>query len=253
MPSGLNWRINFGHPSQVKAKNFLSGRDIYPKLDVIFLEKLVGRCSVIFKRLNSVVHLDLRHSDIDSFIATEITEIVTKLSSAGLLQKLNNHGRRSECMAFNWLRGYATLMFFMPAIEKLFGAKKEDIAFAGKDHDLDIKTFKKSPLADITIKEGLRAEIQAGFQGKNDIKEHKIIEALRQSKKTGTKTILLHFDIFNGFAAVIDISTLGKKKLTYVQRAAMEGKRVFEIPENWFYWDLTKPMPQKLPRLFSQK
>ena len=156
-------------------------------------------------------------------------------------------------MTFNWLRGYATLMFFMPAIEKLFGAKKEDIAFAGKDHDLDIKTFKKSPLADITIKEGLRAEIQAGFQGKNDIKEHKIIEALRQSKKTGTKTFLLHFDMFNGFAAVIDISTLGKKKLTYVQRAAMEGKRVFEIPESWFYWDLTKPMPQKLPRLFSQK
>ena len=201
---------------------------------------------MIFKRLNAAVHQGISHDNIEGFIKTNINHTVSKLAEAGLLDKFNNHGRRSECMAYNWLRGYAVLMFFMPTISKIFGVRIEDITFAGKDHDLNAATFKKSPLADISIKLGLKVEIQAGFQNKNDLKKHKITEALKQFNKSSSRTILIHFDLFNGKAAVIDISNLGKKRLKYQARAAMEGKEVFELPPHIFNWDLTKAIPGKI-------
>lgn len=246
------WRKKLACLNQVRAKEFLSGSDIRPKLDSAFLNKLTTRCAEIFVKLNPAVHTSIAQSDISIFVASQILATTQKLKKAGLLPKLNNHGRRSECMAFNWLRGYATLMFFMPAIESMFSVRREDITFAGKDHELDANSFKKSPLADITIRKGQRVEVQAGFQGKNDIKKHKIVQALEQSKHDQTTTILLHFDIFNGRAAVINISNLGNNNPNYIQRAGMEGKTVMEIPDAWFNWDLTMPIPPNILSLTNQ-
>jgi len=235
-----------GCPTQGKSKAFLSAKDIKPRIDEAFLKDLTTRCSLIFKRLNAAVHPSISHGDIAGFIETNIKHTASKLFQAGLLEKFNNHGRRSECMAYNWLRGFAVLMFFMPTISKIFGVRIEDITFAGKDHELDATTFKKSPLADISIKSGLKVEIQAGFQNKNDLKKHKITEALKQFNASSSRTILIHFDLFNGKAAVIDITILGRKKLKYQARAAMEGKEVFELPPHIFNWDLTKAIPGKV-------
>jgi hypothetical protein len=235
-----------GCSNQEKTKVFLSAKDIKPRVDEAFLKELTIRCSLVFQRLNTAVHQSICHGDIDEFIEKNISNTAFKLSTAGLLDKFNNHGRRSECMAYNWLRGFAVLMFFMPTISKIFGVRIEDITFAGKDHELDATTFKKSPLADISIKSGLKVEIQAGFQNKNDLKKHKITEALKQFKASSSRTILIHFDLFNGKAAVIDITILGRKKLKYQARAAMEGKEVFELPPHFFNWDLTKAIPGKV-------
>ena len=241
-----NFGALLGYPTQGKAKSFLSAKDIKPRMDKTFLKELTPRCSMIFKRLNAAVHPSISHDDIEEFIEKNINHTASKLVEAGLLEKFNNHGRRSECMAYNWLRGFAVLMFFMPTISKIFGVRIEDITFAGKDHELDATTFKKSPLADISFKSGLKIEIQAGFQNKNDLKKHKITEALKQFKASSSRTILIHFDLFNGKAAVIDITILGRKKLKYQARAAMEGKEVFELPPQIFNWDLTKAIPGKV-------
>ena len=241
-----NFGALLGCPTQGKAKSFLSAKDIKPRIDEAFLKELTTRCAMIFKRLNAAVHPGISHDDIEGFIKTNINHTASKLAEAGLLEKFNNHGRRSECMAYNWLRGFSVLMFFMPTISKIFGVRIEDITFAGKDHELNVATFKKSPLADISMKPGLKVEIQAGFQNKNDLKKHKITEALKQFNKSSSRTILIHFDLFNGKAAVKDITNLGKKKLKYQARAAMEGKEVFEIPDSYFNWDLTKAIPSKV-------
>jgi hypothetical protein len=241
-----NFGALLGCPTQGKSKAFLSAKDIKPRIDEAFLKELTTRCALIFKRLNAAVHPSISHVDIAGFTETNIKLTALKLVQAGLLEKFNNHGRRSECMAYNWLRGFAVLMFFMPTISKIFGVRIEDIKFAGKDHELDATTFKKSPLADISFKSGLKVEIQAGFQNKNDLKKHKISEALKQFKANSTRTILIHFDLFNGKAAVIDITILGRKKLKYQARAAMEGKEVFELPPHFFNWDLTKAIPGKV-------
>lgn len=235
-----------GYKNQKSAKAFLSAKDIRPSIDEAFLKKLTTRCATIFKRLNAAVHPGISHKDIKGFVETNIHQAAFRLYEAGLLDKLNNHGRRSECMAYNWLRGFAVLMFFRPTISKIFGVRIKKIKFAGKDHELNVATFKKSPLADISIKPGLKVEIQAGFQNKNDLKKHKITEALKQFNESSSRTILIHFDLFNGKAAVKDITNLGKKKLKYQARAAMEGKDVFEIPDSYFNWDLTKAIPGKV-------
>ena len=235
-----------GCTTQKSAKAFLSAKDIRPSIDEAFLKKLTTRCAMVFKRLNAAVNPDVSHDDIQGFIRTNINHTASKLAEAGLLDKFNNHGRRSECMAYNWLRGFAVLMFFMPTVSKIFGVRLEDITFAGKDHEMDAATFKKSPLADISIKSGLKVEIQAGFQNKNDLKKHKIIEALKQFNASSSRTILIHFDLFNGKAAVRDITILGRKRLKYQARAAMEGKEVFELPPHFFNWDLTKAIPGKV-------
>ena len=235
-----------GCTNQKSAKTFLSAKDLRPSIDEAFLKKLTTRCAMIFKRLNAAVHPGISHDDIEGFIKTNIHYTASKLAEAGLLDKFNNHGRRSECMAYNWLRGFAVLMFFRPTISKIFGVRIEDITFGGKDHELNVTTFKKSPLADISIKPGLKVEIQAGFQNKNDLKKHKITEALKQFNENSSRTILIHFDLFNGKAAVKDITNLGKKKLKYQARAAMEGKEVFELPPHFFNWDLTKAIPGKV-------
>ena len=206
-----NFGALLGCPTQGKTKSFLSAKDIKPRIDEAFLKELTTRCAIIFKRLNAAVHPGISHDDIEGFIKTKIHHTASKLAEGGLLDKLNNHGRRSERMAYNWLRGFAVLMFFMPTISKIFGVRIEDITFAGKDHELNFATFKKSPLADISIKPGLKVEIQAGFQNQNDLKKHKITEALKQFNKSSSRTILIHFDLFNGKAAFIDITILGKK------------------------------------------
>ena len=241
-----NFGALLGCPTLGKAKAFLSAKDIKPRIDEVFLKELTTRCAMVFKRLNAAVNPDVSHDDIQGFIRTNINHTASKLAEAGLLDKFNNHGRRSECMAYNWLRGFAVLMFFMPTVSKIFGVRLEDITFAGKDHEMDAATFKKSPLADISIKSGLKVEIQAGFQNKNDLKKHKIIEALKQFNASSSRTILIHFDLFNGKAAVRDITILGRKKLKYQARAAMEGKEVFALPPHFFNWDLTKAIPGKV-------
>lgn len=56
-----------------------------------------------------------------------------------------------------------------------------NIKSIGSDDLENINSFKRSPTTDLELllKDGnrLRIEVQSGFQGVNDIKQHKVIEA----------------------------------------------------------------------------
>ncbi len=163
---------------------------------------------------------------------------------------MNNLGRRPEQTTFSWLRGYVILQFFLPAIEYIFEGK--DIKNIGDDDLYNIKKFKKTPTADLEVNDGrnkIRLEIQSGFQGINDIKQHKVLEAQRKFRDEGIPTIAIHFDIFNGQTAFVRIDKIADDDLGWITRQQMEGQTVFEIDQNNFLWYL----PHKVPTISDLK
>lgn len=96
----------------------------------------------------------------------------------------------------------------------------------------------------------MRLEVQSGFQGINDIKEHKVREARAVFEQDKLKTIVLHFDIFNGQVAFVDISCIEDNDLNWITRQQMEGQSVFNIEQNYFKW-LLKDKPPKFEEIFE--
>lgn len=84
--------------------------------------------------------------------------------------------------------------------------------------------------------------MQSGFQGINDIKEHKVREAKRNFIEERIKTLVIHFDIFNGQVAFVDISNIPNDDLNWITRQQMEGQSVFNIEQNYFKWLLQEKL-----------
>ncbi len=91
-----------------------------------------------------------------------------------IIYKLNNQGRRVEEVCFSWMRGFLVAEFFKDFIACLFGAQKETIKFFGGGNFESIESFKRSPKVDFLLDNHLLLEVQSGFQGINNIKEHKV-------------------------------------------------------------------------------
>ncbi len=72
------------------------------------------------------------------------------------------------------MRGFLVAEFFKDFIAYLFNTQKETIKFFGGDNFDSIESFKRSPKADFLLDDHLLLEIQSGFQGINDIKQHKV-------------------------------------------------------------------------------
>ena len=72
--------------------------------------------------------------------------------------------------------------------------------------------FKKTPKADLEVNlknnEKIRLEIQSGFQGINDIKQHKVIEAKRIFAEERISSLAIHFDLFNGQVAFVKLDNI---------------------------------------------
>ena len=85
--------------------------------------------------------------------------------------------------------------------------------------------------------------MQSGFQGINDINEHKVREAKRNFLEQKIKTLVIHFDIFNGQVAFVDISNIADDDLHWITRQQMEGQSVFNIEQNYFKWKLQVKPP----------
>ena len=86
--------------------------------------------------------------------------------------------------------------------------------------------------------------MQSGFQGINDIKEHKVREAKRNFIEERIQTLVIHFDIFNGQVAFVDISNIPSDDLNWITRQQMEGQSVFNIEQNYFKWLLKEKPPR---------
>lgn len=240
------YREALGFSNQSQAKTYLSAKDITSGIDYEYIDHLNARLVDIVEKINSTIHADARRSDMKSFSKSSIVTPYGTIKKSGLLPRLNNQGRRPEDVLFSWLRGYAMTEYFTPVISKIFGVGIDSITQIGDDDLKNIDTFRRTPKADLEIstkKSRVRIEVQSGFQGINDVKEHKVREAKRLFLETGVGTICIHFDIYNGQTAFIQINDIDDSDVNWVTRQQMEGQSVFAIDQNFFKWRFLDTIP----------
>ena len=92
--------------------------------------------------------------------------------------------------------------------------------------------------------EVIRIEIQSGFQGINDIKQHKVLEAKKINQEKNIPSLAIHFDLFNGQVAFIKLNEIEDNNINWITRQQMEGQTVFNINQNYFLWKLTETPPK---------
>lgn len=241
------YRKALGFQNQSQAKAFLSAKDINSGIDYNYIDNLNGRLIDIAKKINHTIHSDARHRNITHFCNTSILKPYKTIKKSQLLPRLNNQGRRPEDVLFSWLRGYAMAEYFTPAISKIFGVNIDSVTQIGDDDLQNIDTFRRTPKADLEItknKSKVRIEVQSGFQGTNDVKEHKVREAKRLFQASKIGTVCIHFDVYNGQAAFIQIDNIDDSDVNWVTRQQMEGQSVFAIDQNFFKWRFLDPLPE---------
>ena len=89
----------------------------------------------------------------------------------------------------------------------------------------------------------IRLEVQSGYTGTNDIKAHKVKEARRSFQEEKILSYVVHFDLFNGTMAIVNITNIDEDNVNWVTRHQMEGQKVFAIPAEAFRWFLPNEVP----------
>lgn len=248
------YRKELGFTNQGDVKKFFAGKDIMPTVDYNYIELLNTRLIQIIKKINLIVSDDIKVAEIDKFCNEKIELVCHQLKAHNIIPKLNNQGRRPEQVYFSWMRGYIISNYFLRALSKIFVVPLQNISLIGDD-DLDnIESFKRTPTADLEILlangKRIRIEVQSGFQGINDIKQHKVLEAKNTFQTDGISSLAIHFDLFNGQVAFIELSTIQDNNVNWITRQQMEGQTVFNIDQNYFLWKLNET-PPTLNEIFS--
>jgi len=142
------------------------------------------------------------------------------------------------------MRGYVISNYFLKALGLIFGVNTSKIDLIGDDDLKSVETFKRTPKADLEIrlnrKEKVRIEMQSGFTGINDIKQHKVLEAKRVFRNKGIHTLAIHVDLYNGQVAFIRLDEIEDDSVNWITRQQMEGQTVFNIDQNYFAWKITE-------------
>ncbi len=240
------YRLKLGFSNQNNAKFFLAAKDIKPNIDYTYITLLNKRLIEILKNLNKILVDDLKNNDLNLFSEEHIAHPYKILKNNDIISKLNNQGRRPEQVLFSWLRGFALVELFKPIFAKLFEIDMALMTNIGDDDLKNIDTFKRTPTADLQIKKNkkiISIEVQSGFQGINDIKEHKVREAKKVFQDDGIKTICIHIDVFNGQVAFVRLDSIKNDDVNFVTRQQMEGQSVFSIDQNYFKWRLLDALP----------
>lgn len=244
------YRQKLGFSSQSNVRNFFGAKDITPTVDFNYINLLNKRLYEIVERLNRVVANEIKIDNLKSFRKQNIDRVFGILKKGNILSKLNNQRRRPEQVYFSWIQGYIISNYFFKAISIIFGVDVSAISLIGDDDLRNVKTFKRTARADLEItinkKEKVIIEMQSGFTGTNDIKQHKVIEAKNVFNKTGKHTLAIHFDLFNGQVAFIKLDEIEDDSVNWITRQQMEGQTVFNIDQNCFVWKITeKPIKYK--------
>lgn len=240
------YRESIGFSNQNGAKEFLSGKDVKPGLDFEYINSLNKRLIEIIRKINEIADDSYKLSDLGEFSEQNILNPYKTIKESGLLPKLNNQGRRPESVLFSWLRGNAIAEYFTPAFSKLFNISLNSISKVGEDDLKNLATFRRRPTADLEITKNnqkIRIEVQSGFQGVNDIKEHKVREARRIYTEERINSICIHIDLFNGQVAFVQLDLIQENDVNFVTRQQMEGQSVFSIDQNYFKWRLLDELP----------
>ncbi len=134
--------------------------------------------------------------------------------------------------------------YFLNALSQVFEVDIKNIDLIGDDDLVNIETFKRTPKADLQITltngEKIRIEVQSGFQGINDIKQHKVLEAKKIKKEENISSLVVHFDLYNGQVAFVKTDEVDDDSVNWITRQQMEGQTVFNIDQNNFVWKLTE-------------
>lgn len=230
------YRIAFGFNNQADMKGFLAGKDIIPNVNYDYVRDLNNRLSEILIKISNILP-NYGSEQIKDFLDTNLYSVHNQVIENKLLPLMNNQGRRPEQVYFNWMRGHLICQFFKPYIAELFKISEQDIQDIGDDDFTSIQTFKRTAKADLQFTKGnqiYHLEIQSGFQGINDVKQHKVLQAKRLYKENFSKTILIHFDIFNGQVALIPLYDIANNDVNWITRQQMEGQTVFNIAQSYF-------------------
>lgn len=243
-----DYRLKLGFDNQDDVKEFFGAKDITPTVDYEYIKLLNYRLFDIVYKMDLVVHSAVKIDDNQIFIDKNILKVFSTLKENKIIAKLNNQGRRPEEVYFSWMRGFVISAYFLKAIGLIFDVSEKDITLIGDDDFKNIDTFKRTPKADLELilKSGdkVRVEVQSGFQGINDIKQHKVLEAKKISREFGLLSIVLHFDLFRGQVAFVRIDNISDNDLNWVTRQQMEGQTVFSIDQDYFIWKLTEIPPK---------
>lgn len=242
------YRQMIGFNNQSHANKFLGAKDITPTVDLNYIALLNKRLSDMIDAIYSVIPKEISPKNVEEFKQEKIYKTFEILNDNNILPNLNNQGRRPENVYFNWMRGYVISEYFVDALGYIFDVDVSNIDLIGDDDLKNIETFKRTPKADlqINLKDGqkIRIEMQAGFTGINDIKEHKVREAKRVFKDVGNSTLVIHIDLYNGQVAFVRVDQIDEKNINWVIRTQMEGQTVFNINQDYFIWKITELPPK---------
>tara|TARA_B100001142_G_scaffold196887_1_gene195758 strand:+ start:385 stop:1170 length:786 start_codon:yes stop_codon:yes gene_type:complete len=243
-----NYRQQLGFTNQQTAKRFFAGKDIVPTVDFNYINLFNTRLAEIIEKINTISHHSIEHESIKLFNRQNIHNIFEKLKKNQIIPKLNNQGRRPEQVYFSWMRGYVISNYFLKALSIIFEVNITDIDLIGDDDMINIDTFKRTPKADLEVNmknnSKIRLEIQSGFQGVNDIKQHKVLEAKRIFLSESISSLAIHFDLFNGQVAFVKLDEIEDDSVNWITRQQMEGQTVFNIDQNYFVWKLIDRPPK---------
>jgi len=242
------YRLKLGFTNQQNVKKFFGAKDITPTVDFNYILLLNNRLIEILKKIDDIVVSDIKITNFEEFIKQNITLVFEKLKTHKIIERLNNQGRRPEEVYFSWMRGYVISTYFLKALSIIFQTDLSNIKIVGDDDLIDIDSFKRTPTADLEISfdedKKIRIEVQSGFQGINDIKQHKVLEAKRIFLERNIPTMAVHFDLFNGQVAFVRLDTIEDNSINWITRQQMEGQTVFNIDQNYFVWKLTEQPPK---------
>ncbi|MBU1289958.1 restriction endonuclease [Patescibacteria group bacterium] len=244
------YRQKLGFANQMDVKKFFGAKDVLPTVDFSYIKLLNKRLYEIVDLINAVVADNIKVDDLLSFKKEEIDHSFEIMKKNKILPRLNNLGRRPEQVYFSWMRGYVISSFFLKALGIVFEVDTSKIDLIGDDDLRNIETFRRTPKADLEIKlngkEKVRIEIQSGFTGINDIKQHKVLESKRIFRDLGIHTLAIHFDLYNGQVAFVKLDEIEDRNINWITRQQMEGQTVFNINQNYFVWKITqKPIKYK--------
>ena len=125
----------------------------------------------------------------------------------------------------------------------VFDVNADKIISIGDDDFSNIETFKRTPKADLEVElfggKKVRIEVQSGFQGINDIKQHKVLEARKIKNTDDISSIVMHFDLFNGQVAFIRIDDIEENDINWITRINLDDGLVYNIDQNHFHWNLS--------------
>lgn len=242
------YREKLGFTNQQRVKSFFGAKDIVPNVDLSYIDLLNKRLCEIIEKINTTVHEEVQIDNLEYFYNENIYSICNKLRENEILSRLNNQGRRPEEVYFSWMRGYIISIYFLNSLSEIFEVDTKNIDLIGDDDLINIDSFKRTPKADLHINlnsgEGLRVEVQSGFQGINDIKQHKVLEARKIKREENISSIIIHFDLFNGQVAIVKMDDIDDDNINWITRQQMEGQTVFNIDQNYFIWKLLEKPPK---------